>query len=41
MASVLWIAYCMDCDRQLTDTEGNKEYCPECDEQDEEEEDND
>lgn len=35
MASIVWIAYCMDCDTQLTENEGLREECPNCKESDE------
>jgi exosome complex RNA-binding protein Csl4 len=35
MASIVWIAYCMDCDTQLTENEGRREECPNCKESDE------
>lgn len=37
MANVVWIAYCMDCDTQLTENEGRREECPTCKEEGEEE----
>lgn len=33
MAKVVWIPYCMDCDKRLTTSEGNREECPECEAQ--------
>jgi len=37
MASVVWIAYCMECDTQLTEKQGNYEECPTCEESEEQE----
>jgi len=30
MASIVWVAFCGECDYQLTDSEARAEECPEC-----------
>ena len=30
MSSIVWVAFCGDCDHQLTEYEARKEFCPEC-----------